>query len=71
MFLLEGFDGVEAAGAADLSVAGVFCGVEEETLSADKGKTCTLSQNFSKFPVKSVFFQWRQSDCRSLPHQDR
>lgn len=38
VFLLEGFDGVEAAGGADLAVAGVFCGVEEEMLSADKGK---------------------------------
>lgn len=51
MFLLEGFDGVEAAGAADLCVAGV----EEETLSAAKGKTCTLS----KFPVRNGFFQQR------------
>lgn len=51
VFLLEGFDGVEAAGVADLCVAGV----EEETLSAAKGKTCTLS----KFPVKNGFFQQR------------
>lgn len=37
VFLLEGFDGVEAAGGVDLTVAGVFCGVEQ-TLSSDKGK---------------------------------
>ncbi len=37
MFLLEGFDGMEAAGGVDLAVAGVFCGLEQ-TLSSDKGK---------------------------------
>lgn len=62
MFLLEGFDGVEAAGGVDLTVAGVFWRVEEETLSADKGKVSKNSTNlralrtFQGSLIKSVYF---------------
>ena len=45
VFLLEGFDGVEAAGGVDLTVAGVFWRVVEETLNADKGKVSKNSTN--------------------------
>lgn len=70
MFLLQGFNGVEASGGVDPAVAGVFCGAEPEpTLSSDKDKvaeeeeekkteskeTCIFSGNFPRFLVKSVY----------------
>lgn len=59
VFLLEGFDGVEAAGGADLNVAGAFCS-EEKTFHSDKDKVIKkvfwLSEKFSRFSVKSVYF---------------
>lgn len=75
MFLLEGFNGMEASGGVDLAVAGVFCGVDQ-ALSSGKDKvkkkkktkkTCMFSENFSRFLVKSVYVAIRVTvDCSHI-----
>lgn len=72
MPLLEGSGGVEAAGGVDLAAAGVFGGVEDETVSADKGRVGNIKQppaaaslhKFSRFLTQKAY-------CRTLLHDGR